>query len=188
MKSISRIRLFATPWTVAHQAPPSMGFSRQGYWTGLPFPSPGDLPDPGIEPGSPTLQADALPSEPPGKPCDGEADGKAHWYLRGPPFLGEKARLREVRSLAQGHPAGNGKCHTLGRPEGGTCEATTWPCRVGIQASCCGYEPACTRGSRLPGAPTCAASPSHMGCSFYSKPVGHHLLPVEIIARPAVPL
>ena len=56
------------PWTVAYQAPPSMGFSRQGCWSGLPFPSPGDLPDPGIEPGSPALQADALPSEPPGKP------------------------------------------------------------------------------------------------------------------------
>ena len=55
-----------TPWTVAHQAPPSMEFSRQEYWNGLPFPSPGDLPNPGIEPGSPTLQADALPSEPPG--------------------------------------------------------------------------------------------------------------------------
>ena len=45
-----------------------MGFSRQGYWSGLPFPSPGDLPDPGIEPRSPVLQTDALPSEPPGKP------------------------------------------------------------------------------------------------------------------------
>ena len=55
-------------WTVAYQASPSMGFSRQEYRSGLPFPSPGDLPDPGIEPGSPTLQADALPSEPPGKP------------------------------------------------------------------------------------------------------------------------
>ena len=55
------------PWTnVAHQAPPSMGFSRQEYWSGLPFPSPGDLPDPGIEPRSPTLHADALTSEPPG--------------------------------------------------------------------------------------------------------------------------
>ena len=49
------------------QAPPSMGFSRQEYWSGLPFPSPGDLPDPGIKPGSPTLEADALTSEPPGK-------------------------------------------------------------------------------------------------------------------------
>ena len=56
------------PWTVAHQAPPSMGFSRQEHLSGLPFPSPGDLPDPGIEPRSPTLQADALTSAPPGKP------------------------------------------------------------------------------------------------------------------------
>ena len=57
-------------WTVAHQAPPSMGFSRQEYWSGLPFPSPGDLSDPGIEPRSPTLQADALTSAPPGKPLN----------------------------------------------------------------------------------------------------------------------
>ena len=70
VKSLSRVRLFATPWTVAHQAPPSMGFSRQEYWSGLPFPSPGDLPNPGIEPRSPTLQADALTSEPPGKTKD----------------------------------------------------------------------------------------------------------------------
>ena len=68
MKSLSRVRLFATPWTVAHQAPPSMGFSRQEYWSGVPFPSPGDLPDPGTELGSPALQADALTSEPSGKP------------------------------------------------------------------------------------------------------------------------
>ena len=68
VKSLSRVRLFATPWTVAYQAPPSMEFSRQEYWSGLPFPSPEDLPNPGIEPGSPALQADALPSEPPGKP------------------------------------------------------------------------------------------------------------------------
>ena len=58
----------ATPWTVVHQAPPSIGFSRQEYWSGLPFPSPGDLPYPGIEPRSPALQADALTSEPLGKP------------------------------------------------------------------------------------------------------------------------
>ena len=57
-----------TLWTVAYQPPPSMGFSRQEYWSGLPFPSPGDLPYPGIEPGSPTLGADTLTSEPPGKP------------------------------------------------------------------------------------------------------------------------
>ena len=54
VKSLSRVRLFVTPWTVAYQAPLSMGFSRQEYWSGLPFPSPGDLPNPGIEPGSPT--------------------------------------------------------------------------------------------------------------------------------------
>ena len=64
VKLLSRVRLFATPWTVAHQPPQSMEVSRQEYWSGLPFPSPGDLPDPGIEPGSPSLQADALLSEP----------------------------------------------------------------------------------------------------------------------------
>ena len=55
VKSLSHVQLFATPWTVAYQASPSMGFSRQEYWSGLPFPSPGDLPDPGIEPRSPTF-------------------------------------------------------------------------------------------------------------------------------------
>ena len=68
LKSLSSVRLFATRWTVAYHAPLSMGFSRQEYKSGLPFPSPGDLPKPGIEPRSPALQADALPSEPPGKP------------------------------------------------------------------------------------------------------------------------
>ena len=68
VKSLSRVQLFVTPWTVAHQAPLSMGFSRQEYWSGLQFPSPGDLPNPGIEPGSPVLQTDSLPPEPPGKP------------------------------------------------------------------------------------------------------------------------
>ena len=61
------------PMTVAYQASLSMGFSRQGYWSGLPFPSPGDLPNPGIEPGSLALQADALPSEPPGNAPGEEA-------------------------------------------------------------------------------------------------------------------
>ena len=67
VKLLSRVQLFASSWTVAYQAPQSMDFSRQEYWSGLPFPSPGDLPNPGIQPGSPSLQADALPSEPPGK-------------------------------------------------------------------------------------------------------------------------
>ena len=68
MKSLCRVQLFVTPWTVTHQAPPSVEFSRQDYWSGLPFPSPGELPDPGIEPRSPALWADALPSQPPEKP------------------------------------------------------------------------------------------------------------------------
>ena len=68
VKSLSRVRLSATLWTVALQAPPSTGFSRQEYWSELPFPSPGDLPDPGIKPRSPALQVDSLLSEPPGKP------------------------------------------------------------------------------------------------------------------------
>ena len=66
--SLSRVCLFVTPWTIALQAPLSMGFPRQEYWSSLPFPSPGDLPDPGIEPRSPALQADSLLTEPPGKP------------------------------------------------------------------------------------------------------------------------
>ena len=66
VKSVSHVRLFATPWTVAYHAPLSMGFSRQEYWSGFPFPSQGDLPNPGIEPGSPAFQADTLTSEPPG--------------------------------------------------------------------------------------------------------------------------
>ena len=60
VKLLSCLLLFATPWTAAYPAPPSMGFSRQEYWSGLPFPSLGDLPDPGIEPRSPALQPDAL--------------------------------------------------------------------------------------------------------------------------------
>ena len=72
VKSLSGVQPSATPWTAAYKAPPSMGFSRQEYWSGVSFPSPGDLPNPGIEPQSPALEADALTSEPPGKP-----------YLRG---------------------------------------------------------------------------------------------------------
>ena len=67
VKLLSHVRLFAIPWTVAYQSPPPMEFSRQEYWSGLPFPTPGDLPDPEMEPRSPTLQADALSPELPGK-------------------------------------------------------------------------------------------------------------------------
>ena len=80
VKSLSCVRL-VTLWTVTYQAPPSMGFSRQEYWSGLPFPSPGDLPDPGIEPGSPALQANTLTSEPPSFPfyCFPLFLGTDHW-------------------------------------------------------------------------------------------------------------
>ena len=67
LSHFSCVQLFETPWTIAHQASLSLGFLRQGYWSGLPFPSLGNLPDPGIKLGSPALQADTLPSEPPGK-------------------------------------------------------------------------------------------------------------------------
>ena len=66
--SCSVVSDYVIPWTAALQAALSMGFSRQEYWSGLSFPPPGDLPEPGIEPGSPEFQADSLPSEPPGKP------------------------------------------------------------------------------------------------------------------------
>ena len=65
-----------TPWTIVIQAPLPMGFPRQEYWSGLPFSSPGDLPNPRIEPGSPALQTDSLPSEPPGKPMITLEEGK----------------------------------------------------------------------------------------------------------------
>ena len=67
VKSLSHVQFFATPWTVAHQAPLYMKFSRQEYWSGLPFPSPGDLSDLRIEPGSPVFQVDSLLPDPPGK-------------------------------------------------------------------------------------------------------------------------
>ena len=82
VKSLSCVRLFVTQWSVA---PQSVGFSRQEYWSRLPFPSPGDLPNPGIELGSPALQTDALPSEPPGKPQAPNIKGvlRIVWWLHG---------------------------------------------------------------------------------------------------------
>ena len=69
VKLLSHVRLFETPWYIACQAPPSMGCSRQKYWSGLPFPSSAYLSDPGIKPGSPALQVNSLLSEPPGDTC-----------------------------------------------------------------------------------------------------------------------
>ena len=94
VKSLSRVWLFATPWTVAYQAPPSMWFSRQECWSGLPFPSPGDLPDPGIKLGSPALQADALSSKLPGKPSK-------LWSLANYQGSCRKPRLRVSHSEVQ---------------------------------------------------------------------------------------
>ena len=68
VKSLRRVRLLATTWTAAYQSSPSLGFTRQEHWSGLPFPSPGDLPNTGIEPRSPTLGVDSSPAEPPEKP------------------------------------------------------------------------------------------------------------------------
>ena len=73
LSCFSPVQLFLTPWTVAHQAPLSVGLSRQGYQSGWPCPPPGDIPNPGIEPRPPILQADALPSEP------GKLLGRKRW-------------------------------------------------------------------------------------------------------------
>ena len=82
VKPLSRVRLFATPWTIAHQSPLSMGFSRQEYWSGLPFPPPGDLPQPGIELTSPACQVDSLPLSHPGNPQRELFDTTATWWER----------------------------------------------------------------------------------------------------------
>ena len=86
VRSLSHVQLFVTPWTIAYQAPPSMEFSRQEYWRGLSFLSPGDLPDPGIEPRSPTLQADALPSDHQGSPQVSEMRQTVYHRLTNPPI------------------------------------------------------------------------------------------------------
>ena len=111
VKSLSHGRLFATPWTVAHQAPLSMGFSRQVYWSGLPFPSPGDLASPGIKPRSPALQADTLTSEPPGKYME-------TLYVR--PVLGERSRKeKKSKSLnCPHHRSGGSLMETKGEADG----------------------------------------------------------------------
>ena len=101
--SLSRIRLFATPWTVAHQAPLSLRFSRQGCWSGLPFPSPGDLPYPGIEPGSPALQEMQVQSR--GQDDRLEEVMAAHssildWRI---PWTEEPDGLQSMRSERLGH-------------------------------------------------------------------------------------
>ena len=94
----------ATPWTVAHQAPLSVEFSRQEYWSGLPCPSPGDLPGPGVEPGSPALQADPLPSKPPGKPRKG-LDVVFVWVPGS--YRGERCQVWERGGISNPHLCGH---------------------------------------------------------------------------------
>ena len=96
---LSCVRLFATSWTEAGQAPLSMGFSRQEHWSGLPFPSPRDLPDLGMELGSPALQADSLPSEPPGSPRNGETQANLWGETRAWETIKLKGRIHKVRRL-----------------------------------------------------------------------------------------
>ena len=81
-KSLSHVQCFVTLWTVAHQAPLSIGFSRQEYWSGFSCPPSGDFPNPGIKPRSPALQADSLLSEPPGKPQDNQINITRGFYLQ----------------------------------------------------------------------------------------------------------
>ena len=94
----SCVQLFVTLWTIAHQALLSVGFSRQEYWSGLPFPSPGDSPDPGIKPGSPALQADSLSFEPPGKPISYLKIHSCHVLLQDN-FLSQESNLHFLRLL-----------------------------------------------------------------------------------------
>ena len=122
VKLLSRVRLFATPWAVADQAPRSMKFSRQEYWSGLPFPSAEDLPTPGIEAGSPALQADALLSEPPGKPKEMAAHSSVlAWRI---PGTGEPGGLPSMGSRRVEHDWSD--LAAAADPEW-TCRApTTW--------------------------------------------------------------
>ena len=90
--TLSPIRLFVTPWTVALQALLPMAFPRQEYCSGLPFPSPGDLPDSGIEPGSPALQVDSLPSDPPGNPSLSKGNEIISQRRLPPRFMAVKTR------------------------------------------------------------------------------------------------
>ena len=101
LRGFSHVQLFGTPWTEACQAPLSMGFSRQEYGSGLPCPPPGAFPHPGMEPGSPALQADSLPSEPPGKPL-------FLWGIIAICIVQRRERKpREVKEFVEEHTAGN---------------------------------------------------------------------------------
>ena len=109
VKLLSCVQLFAIPWTVADQAPPSMEVSRQEYQSGVPFPSPGDLPDSGIELRCPALQADALPSELPGKPLYDSYNSSFHVelnpnYLEEPSIVSTNSHQLHINILASTLP------------------------------------------------------------------------------------
>ena len=101
VQSLSPVPFFATPWTVAHQAALSVGFPRQEYWSGLPFLSPRDLPNPGIEPRSPALQAGALPSQPLGKPQRSGEKNTLIWCF---PFVPENGTSEERKKRERSRP------------------------------------------------------------------------------------
>ena len=99
VNSLSRVRLFATPWTVAYQAPPSMGFFRQEYWSGLPFPSPGDLPSPGIKPRFPRIgDLDSNPGLSKKHFCNSPVYIPAHLHLPGMDLWAKEQISTEIRS------------------------------------------------------------------------------------------
>ena len=105
--SLGHVRLFATPWTVAQQAPPSMGFSRQEYWSGLLFPPPGDFPDPGMEPTSPALAGGFLNTEPPTFPRCGLIS-RSSWRLKHTePKSLRNHHFLKVDTLLSQNPAGD---------------------------------------------------------------------------------
>ena len=105
VESLSHVWLFVTPWTVTHQAPLSMGFSRQEYWSGLPFLPPGDLPNPGIEPMSPALAGRLFTTEPPGNPSLQGSPYKLSFVSiilqPGVQLVTEQSLFTDCRSLSQ---------------------------------------------------------------------------------------
>ena len=158
MKSLGHVWLFVTLWTVAHQAPLSMGFSRQEYWSGLPSPSPGYLPDPGMDHESPTLQAGALPCEPPGKSEN----------LRG--------HLNHARQ-ATGSPDPKATRARAGTRSKGAC--SSWPCRPGWSSVSTGDTSLFSCSKKYPTLsihfPSCAYTP-RKSISYLEKSAVWHVL------------
>ena len=117
----------ATPWTVAYQAPLSMGFSRQEYWSELPFPSPGDLPDPRIKPRSPALQTDALPSKPPGKRDYKESWASKNWCFWTVVLEKTLESPLDCKEIQPVHPKGDQSWVFIGRTDVEAETPILWP-------------------------------------------------------------